>query len=98
MLIDLKKYFSGEDIAQQIDYTIDMSEVEVDGYYPFITPVRIVGDIRAFASSAELNVTVSYAFSMPCRRRRDMDVRRASLECVSAATALAGSRRRSISF
>lgn len=31
MLIDLKKYFSGEDISQAIDYTVDLSEVEIDG-------------------------------------------------------------------
>ena len=29
MLIDLKKYFSGEDISQAIDYTVDLSEVEI---------------------------------------------------------------------
>lgn len=68
MLIDLKKYFSGEDIEQQIDYTIDLSDVDIDGYKPFITPVHVVGNIKAFASSAELHVTVSYAFSMPCNR------------------------------
>ena len=68
MLIDLKKYFSGENISQRIDYTIDLSAVEMDGYRPFVTPVQVVGDIRAFASSAELHVTVSYAFSMPCNR------------------------------
>ena len=68
MLIDLKKYFSEENIAQQIDYEIDLSEVEVDGFRPFVSPVHIVGDIKAFASSAELHVTVSYAFSMPCNR------------------------------
>ena len=68
MLIDLKKYFSGENVEQKIDYFIDLSSEEIDGYKPFVSPVHIVGDIRAFASSAELNVTVSYAFSMPCNR------------------------------
>ena len=68
MLIDLKKYFSNENMAQQINYSIDLSGVEIDGHKPFVTPVHIVGDIRAFASSAELHVTVSYAFSMPCNR------------------------------
>ena len=68
MLIDLKKYFSGENIAQQIDYTIDLSAVEIDGVKPFVSPVHVVGDLKAFASSAELNVTVQYAFSMPCNR------------------------------
>ena len=68
MLIDLKKYFSGENITQQIDYTIDLSAVEIDGVKPFVSPVHVVGDLKAFASSAELNVTVQYAFSMPCNR------------------------------
>lgn len=68
MLIDLKKYFSGENISQRIDYTMDLSDVEIDGYKPFISPVQIKGDIRAFASSAELHVDVCYSFSMPCNR------------------------------
>lgn len=68
MLIDLKKYFSGENISQQIDYTIDLSAVEIDGVKPFVSPVHVVGDLKAFASSAELNVNVQYAFSMPCNR------------------------------
>ena len=52
MLIDLKKYFSGEDISQAIDYTVDLSEVEIDGCKPFVTPVQVKGSIRSFASSA----------------------------------------------
>ena len=68
MLIDLKKYFSGEDISQRIDYTMDLSDVEMDGYKTFVSPVQISGEIRAFASSAELHVDVRYAYSMPCNR------------------------------
>lgn len=68
MLINLKKYFLGEDVSQRIDYSIDLSDVEIDGFKPFISPVQITGDIRAFASSAELKVTVAYSFSMPCHR------------------------------
>ena len=68
MLIDLKKYFSGEDISQRIDYTMDLSDVEMDGYKTFVSPVQISGEIRAFASSAELRVDVRYAYSMPCNR------------------------------
>ena len=42
MLIDLKKYFSGEDISQAIDYTVDLSEVEIDGWAASVRslPVR----------------------------------------------------------
>ncbi len=68
MLIDLKKYFSGENLSQPIDYTVDMSGVEMDGVYPFVSPVHVQGELRAFASSAELQVTVRYTFSMPCNR------------------------------
>ena len=35
MLIDLKKYFSGEDISQAIDYTVELSEVEIECCTPF---------------------------------------------------------------
>ena len=49
MLIELKKYFSGEDVSQHIDYTIDLSGVEIDGAKPFVSRC-MSGDIKAFAS------------------------------------------------
>ena len=42
--------------------------MEIDGCKPFVTPVQVKGSIRSFASSAELNVEVRYAYSMPCNR------------------------------
>ena len=75
MLIDLKKYFSGEDISQAIDYTVDLSEVEIDGCKPFVTPVQVKGSIRSFASSGprtsgrpRASPRMRYAYSMPCNR------------------------------
>ena len=65
MLIDLKKYFSGEDISQAIDYTVDLWEVEIDGCKPFVTPVQVKGSIRSSASSAEL--TWRCAMRIRCR-------------------------------
>ena len=81
MLIDLKKYFSGEDISQAIDYTVDLSEVEIDGCKPFVTPVQVKGSIRSFASSAELNVEVRYAYSMPCNRCLTLTLIQVALIC-----------------
>lgn len=68
MQIDLKKFFSGSDVSQTIDYSFDLSEVEVDGFHPFVTPVEVHGTLSSFAGSAELKVELKYDFSMPCNR------------------------------
>lgn len=68
MLIDLKKYFAGEEIARDIAYAFDMSEVEIDGFKPFVSPVQVEGTLRSFAASAQLDVTVRYTYTMPCNR------------------------------
>ena len=60
MLIDLKKYFSGENIAQQIDYTIDLSAVEIDGVKPFVSPCnRCLKETRKEISHSISHVLVN---------------------------------------
>ena len=68
MQIGLKKFFSGEDLSQAVDYSFDLSQVEVDGFYPFISPVTVRGTLCSRAGSVLLEAQLSYDFSMPCNR------------------------------
>lgn len=68
MIINLKKFFSGDDVSIDIDYSFSIKDVEVDGCFPFVSPVRVKGKLTAFAGSAELEAVLEYDFSMPCNR------------------------------
>lgn len=68
MNIDLRKFFSGEDVSMDVDYSFDMKDTEVDGYHPFVSPIKVKGNISSFAGSAVLDVQLEYDFSMPCNR------------------------------
>ena len=68
MRIDLKRFFSNEDVSQEINYSFELKDVEIDGYKPFVSPVKVKGVLRSFAGSAELDAELSYDFSMPCNR------------------------------
>ena len=47
MRLDLKKFFFGDDVMQNINYSFNMSETEWDGYKPFVSDVQVNGKIRA---------------------------------------------------
>lgn len=68
MRLDLKKFFFGDDVMQNIDYSFNMSETEWDGFKPFVSDVLVKGKIWSFAGSAMLECTLDYDFSMPCSR------------------------------
>ena len=64
MRLDLKKFFFGDDVMQDIDYSFNMSETEWDGFRPFVSDVLVKGKIWSFAGSAMLECTLDYDFSM----------------------------------
>lgn len=68
MRLELKKFFSGEPEAEQIDYAVDLSGVELDGEFPFPEPVRVTGTVSTTATGVLLDVTARYTLQMPCAR------------------------------
>lgn len=68
MRIDLRRYFSDEDISQKLDYSFTLEDVEVDGVHPFVSPIKVSGLLKPFGGSAELTAVLSYDLSMPCSR------------------------------
>lgn len=68
MRIDLRKFFSGDGVVQNIDYSFELRDVEIDGAKPFISPIEVHGTLKSFEGSAELKAELTYDFSMPCNR------------------------------
>ena len=68
MLLDLKKIFSGDRDGCSFDYCLDLSSTELNGFYPFVSPVKVQGMVKGLEGSAELGMNVSFDFSIPCDR------------------------------
>lgn len=68
MRIDLTGYFTGEIKSREIEFEFSMKDTEIDGFLPFVSPIKVKAELRSFAGAAELEATLSYDFSMPCSR------------------------------
>ena len=69
MKLDLKKYFSNEDeVPEKVSFTADLSDVELSGVYPFVSPVAVSVGVRGSNGAVLLDFQVSYDFEIPCDR------------------------------
>ncbi len=68
MLLDLKKVFSEEGESCSFDYDMDLSTVDINGFFPFVSPVSVRGTVKSHDGFAQLNAEVSFDFSIPCDR------------------------------
>lgn len=66
MVIDLKKYFQGQ--QDTLRYELDLSGLELGGVKPFCAPVKVEALCRGFAGSVLLELHARYTVSMPCDR------------------------------
>ena len=68
MLFELKTVFLSEDCEKQLQYELDITGIDVDGVYPFTTPVKVTARAVNRASLVTLELTVMYGYSRPCDR------------------------------
>ncbi len=68
MILDLKKFFSGEAERFPFAYEMDLSDMEWSGQHPFVSPVTVEGSVFSGAGEAVLEAEASFEFSMPCDR------------------------------
>ena len=68
MLLDLKKVFSNDGESCSVDYKLDLSSTDVNGCYPFVSPVSVKGTVKSHDEFAQLLADVSFDFSIPCDR------------------------------
>lgn len=79
MIIDLKNLFNNEGESVTLDTAADFSGFELNGVYPFTSPVKIDGKITNRAGIVSLSARACFVFEAPCDRcacdvRREMTV------------------------
>lgn len=68
MFLDLKKVFTNEDESVTFNYQLDMDDIEFGGYFPFITPINISGNVNNLGGIVYLNVRADFNYCHPCDR------------------------------
>lgn len=68
MIIDLKRFFQSDGLSENLEYTMDLSGLELGGVKPFCAPVTARVSLSAFGGSAAMEAQVSFSLTMPCDR------------------------------
>ncbi len=68
MLFELKTVFQNEDEEKQVKYELDMTDIDIDGVYPFKTPVSVTATARNRASLVTLYFELKFDYARCCDR------------------------------
>lgn len=68
MLLQLKQVFQNEGSRLSIDYSLPMQELELNGDYPFKSPVQLSAEAVNRAGLVRLTVVAEFIFSTHCDR------------------------------
>ena len=68
MFIELEPVFNNIGLSLDFDYQLDLSECELAGVKPFITPVKVKGCARNVTGIVELAAEAVFTLSAPCDR------------------------------
>lgn len=68
MLFELKEVFLNDDSQKQIEFSLDMSKIDIDGVFPFKTPVKITALAKNEASLVILTLDTWFDYTRNCDR------------------------------
>ena len=68
MLFELKSVFLNEGYEQTLNEEIDLSKIDIDGVFPFTSPVSVTATARNRASLVTLMLLCSYDYTRSCDR------------------------------
>lgn len=71
MSIDLKQLFENVGEVLPLDYTLDLSEYQLFGTYPFFVPIVVKGNIQNKANIVILTISVDVILRVNCDRCLD---------------------------
>ncbi|MCQ2514125.1 MAG: DUF177 domain-containing protein [Ruminococcus sp.] len=79
MLLDLKNVFLNEGEQLKVDYQLSFADVDIDGVYPFKTPINICAVATNRASLVTLTINAVFDYTRNCDRCCDEFIRHMDL-------------------
>ena len=83
MLFELKSVFLNDGETKEVSYQLDMKDTEIDGIFPFTSPVSVTAVAQNRASLVTLSLRCEYDYCRPCDRCME-DVRGTEVRSSSA--------------
>ena len=79
MLFELKSVFQNEGEENQVNYKLDIADIDIDGVFPFRTPIDVTATAKNRASLVSLTIRACFSYSRSCDRcstdfTREMDM------------------------
>ncbi len=71
MFIELENLFSGGITEIPLEYEFDFSAEEIDGVFPFTTPVKLSGKVENIAEIVMVKATATFGMDVFCSRCAD---------------------------
>jgi uncharacterized protein len=68
MLFELKSVFLNEGHEQQLHYLLDFTDIDIDGVFPFTSPVSVTATARNRAGLVTMTLDCSYDYTRCCDR------------------------------
>lgn len=68
MIIDFRTVFGTGENRVDIDYDLDLSDLEYYGFHPIAKPAKVTGSVTESAGVLRLKVSVSLLYSASCDR------------------------------
>lgn len=68
MTIDVKQYFSANDITEEFAYALPILDAQLNGVNPFRYPVQVMATLQGSVTGVDLLLEMSYTLFVPCDR------------------------------
>ena len=68
MIFDLKEVFEREGAAQTVSFQLAISDIELDGAYPFTSPAKVTATAANKTGIVNLSIDTEFEYSRPCDR------------------------------
>lgn len=68
MLFELKSVFQNEGEQKQVNYKLDIAKIDIDGVFPFRTPLDVTATAKNRATLVDLSINVRFDYVRNCDR------------------------------
>lgn len=71
MLFELKSVFQNEGEVKQVNYKLDVADIDIDGVFPFKTPIDVTATAKNRASLVSVTIDCVFDYTRNCDRCSD---------------------------